>query len=742
MSAPTRIEELKKRYEENPRRFFAPLANEYRKSGDLEQAIMICESHLTEQQGTLNGHVVYGQALYDAGRLGEARKTFVTALTFDPENLISLRHLGDIARSEGDAAEARKWYTRVLDADPRNHEIIAFLAELPSSPMPASRPVANSRLTTPTAPIPTSVVPVASHADIPAEARVITPTVNRATGPATAEPTDHGSTASTADGPNRAVTNPASTDPIAASPRVMSNDGPPSAPALPAPEPEHELMDLTIDLAPKPSVPWQSGATDTLFDTDILFSEGHPETVHSSVPPAAERSADMMFGDTLPFSEEPEPLVEPGTDSYLGRTPSLGTEVVNKSSEMRMPFVTETMAELYLHQGFRDEGIAVYKQLLEQNPGDNSLKERVKALTAGARSSLALNVGGDRAADTGPVLTDAADAPSEGGRRESDATPGHAVQAAPAAPAASLGSWEASAPSEPLALTNAVAASEAVLPVDPTRSPGDTSLAPRPHHAPVEPEELPVPPASAPRVESAPSGNRAVSGGAPAAHLQTRSVSIAPPTPPFSAPRTVREVFGALAARRAVRPEVAEHVSAEASASLPVRSATPAASAAPVAAPQNSVGALFNASAVNVPDERAATVLARASEGLATSSGTRARPTPASGSLFLDDVFSEPPERATAVETHELPNLSFDEFFATPHAKEDAPARDISGGESSPTLAASAWSSSQGGPETTAGDSGDSWSAGEESAPPPASEGRSPEELEQFQDWLQQLKKP
>src|ERR1700730_9786707 len=144
MSAPARIEELKKRYDENPHRFFAPLANEYRKSGDLDQAIFICETHLSEKQGTLNGHVVYGQALFDAGRLDESKRTFETALTFDPENLISLRHLGDIARTQGDPNEARQWYTRVLDADPRNHEIIAFLAELPAAPRktpPGTTPV-------------------------------------------------------------------------------------------------------------------------------------------------------------------------------------------------------------------------------------------------------------------------------------------------------------------------------------------------------------------------------------------------------------------------------------------------------------------------------------------------------------------------------------------------------------------------------------------------------------------------
>ena len=37
MSTAARIDELRKKFEENPRRYFAPLANELRKAGDLVQ---------------------------------------------------------------------------------------------------------------------------------------------------------------------------------------------------------------------------------------------------------------------------------------------------------------------------------------------------------------------------------------------------------------------------------------------------------------------------------------------------------------------------------------------------------------------------------------------------------------------------------------------------------------------------------------------------------------------------------
>ena len=123
MASTARIDELKKKFDENPRRYFAPLANEFRKAGDIEQAIMICEEFLPQQPGHMSGHIVYGQALYEAGKVTESRTVFETALGLDPENLIALRHLGDIARGQGDHPAARNWYVRVLDADPRNEEI-------------------------------------------------------------------------------------------------------------------------------------------------------------------------------------------------------------------------------------------------------------------------------------------------------------------------------------------------------------------------------------------------------------------------------------------------------------------------------------------------------------------------------------------------------------------------------------------------------------------------------------------
>jgi tetratricopeptide (TPR) repeat protein len=138
-----RLEELRAKFQENPRRYFAPFANELRKAGDPAQAIAVCRAHLAGQPGHVSGHIVLGQALYEAGDANEARDIFTASLELDPENLIALRSLGEIAQVNGEFGAARQWYERLLDADPRNSEVSQLLKDMPAeAPVAAAIPEA------------------------------------------------------------------------------------------------------------------------------------------------------------------------------------------------------------------------------------------------------------------------------------------------------------------------------------------------------------------------------------------------------------------------------------------------------------------------------------------------------------------------------------------------------------------------------------------------------------------------
>ena len=56
MAASARIDELRSKFEANPRRYFAPLANEYRKAGDLGTAIALLRTQLRLFPQHMSGH--------------------------------------------------------------------------------------------------------------------------------------------------------------------------------------------------------------------------------------------------------------------------------------------------------------------------------------------------------------------------------------------------------------------------------------------------------------------------------------------------------------------------------------------------------------------------------------------------------------------------------------------------------------------------------------------------------------
>ena len=388
MPSSARIDELKKKFDENPRRYFAPLANEYRKAGDVAEAIRLCRAHLPQQPGHMSGHIVFGQALFEAQELDEARTVFEAALALDPENLIALRHLGDIAKGNGDTAGARGWYQRVLDADPRNEDIAAQMASLDAMPDAPS----------------TDAVPAPSASDdggISGWGDINPENEAARAAPTAAEPPamDIEATTLVIDPPR---------------PGRWTSRAPQISPAGSDRKGELPSGAAMSDAADEAFAAFDH--TSEIDTTSLSFDELPPEIVPSApaVPPASISDAEALFADS-PFTGamdvEPMDAVAPGHPANdLGlevmefvppvRTPRAQPEIQPMlgqmldenapPSETPAAFVTETMAELYLQQGFQQEALDVYRQLLERSPDDESLKDRVHQLEMGSRSSISL----------------------------------------------------------------------------------------------------------------------------------------------------------------------------------------------------------------------------------------------------------------------------------------------------------------------------------------------------------------
>ncbi|MEO5817533.1 MAG: tetratricopeptide repeat protein [Gemmatimonadaceae bacterium] len=475
MASTARIDELKKKFDENPRRYFAPLANEFRKSGDIEQAIVICEEFLPQQPGHMSGHIVYGQALYEAGRMPESRTVFETALGLDPENLIALRHLGDIAHAQADVVAARSWYLRVLDADPRNEEIQALIASMPadtSAPAEAIQIIAEDDfdLASPMS----ATTMEATSVGVPMDIEKEEPSLE-ATEPELGDTHPLGipvipSVPTPPPLPTTELIDGFSLHGFEASPeRTGIVEAPAPADGLESTSftpPEHDIAGADdLDDSLDSGVPSFQAPTQVIAAIDGLQGSGgsvHPQYSEdvdteefaaaerpvlddgSVLPPQGDPLAASAYvhaepaADTAPSDSrlldfdmeradaivEPEPIEAAAGDvpsndmapmeisaSVLaaesklidaGETPApepaLETDIVPALEEefkpvMEMvtegeapavsePFVTETMAELYVAQGLHEQARSVYARLLAANPGDVRLQGLVASLTS------------------------------------------------------------------------------------------------------------------------------------------------------------------------------------------------------------------------------------------------------------------------------------------------------------------------------------------------------------------------
>ncbi|HTI43760.1 MAG TPA: tetratricopeptide repeat protein [Vicinamibacterales bacterium] len=96
-----RIGELRRRFERDPSSIaFAQLAEEYRRSGDLDQAVKICREGLARHPGYLSAQVTLGRALMELEHHSEARKELEAVLQAAPDNLTAIRALEEISQRQ------------------------------------------------------------------------------------------------------------------------------------------------------------------------------------------------------------------------------------------------------------------------------------------------------------------------------------------------------------------------------------------------------------------------------------------------------------------------------------------------------------------------------------------------------------------------------------------------------------------------------------------------------------------
>ncbi len=142
-----RIEDLRRRIQKDPASIaFAQLAEEYRRAGEIEEAVRVCRAGLAIHPGYLSARVTLGRALIEANQLEEAQHELEIVLKSAPENLAAIRGLADIFHRRGDLAEALDQYRLALGMarnDPDLEHAVSQLAHelgpathVPAPPLP------------------------------------------------------------------------------------------------------------------------------------------------------------------------------------------------------------------------------------------------------------------------------------------------------------------------------------------------------------------------------------------------------------------------------------------------------------------------------------------------------------------------------------------------------------------------------------------------------------------------------
>jgi tetratricopeptide (TPR) repeat protein len=610
-----RLRELQEKFEENPRRYFAPLANEYRKGGQPKRAIEICRVQLAQMPGHMSGQIVFGQALYESGEFDEARKVFEIALTLDPENLIALRSLGDMSLQSGNTAEARRWYMRLLDADPKDTAVIALVSEIDASaegapiPTPQSVPIdedaGDQQIPfiadaegTPIKPELQPEVAAAGQSDAPAQAA---PEASHAPAPEPTAPPPSPQSAA----PQPPATPPRAPEPEhARAPEPEPSAAPPTEVSPPPGLERHypEPVRLIEPLAPTPR-------TLAAIENEIpLGAEGLHSAIqqpdptaglHSVMEPKEPTGAEGLRPKarvahpegTQGLKGKPpvnplaaKPATQPEEETPLDNwTPPPGANVhdtAEPTKEERMfsgpgpePFVNETMAQLYLQQGYRQLALKVYYQLVEARPNDQGLKDRIAEIEAADRAAHPEVVEARRepppierpSAPPAAPRSPSIEAPTPGGAPESEETPSFdrtPIDSPPSRPSRERESVESPGYDEPRAEPEGIAARQPSIREffatlgrrrPPRSGPASTSAARSASSFQAQaPAAAPPPPAAPPLPTAAlgasldavfagaqvnPSDARAASrlagafSGTPGAQART------PPTPPTPTPR-------------------------------------------------------------------------------------------------------------------------------------------------------------------------------------------------------------
>jgi len=363
--ADSRIDELRRRLERDPgSRLFAQLAEEHRKAGEHAEAIRVARAGLLQHPSYASARLTLGRALLDSGDPAGARVELEAALRDAPDNILASRFLGLALDVLGELGPALTQLQKTLKMAPGDRQLESQIASLqtrlrppqspPAAPAGGGAPaVGRPQLTAPSAQPAPSARPAPSAPPAPS-ARPAAPAV------ADAEDAEAGRLPPTIriHMPGDLGSWPRPTPPPlppTAAPPVAAD----SATTLPASSPR-EAADPFYESDVAPTLP-------TAHTPGIGLADDIPTP---GLPAGAVAAEETVF----------EAEAQPPHAEALRAAPLSASEPEDAVSGTTTPFSSSTLAELYFRQGLVDQAVEVYRQVLEEAPGNERARSRLAEL--------------------------------------------------------------------------------------------------------------------------------------------------------------------------------------------------------------------------------------------------------------------------------------------------------------------------------------------------------------------------
>ena len=430
------IAKLESRWRENRQGLtFAPLAEAYRKMKEPQRALEILGEGLGLHPDYIPASIVLGRCHLDLGDDAAAEAAFSRVLALDGENVIALKALAEITERHLRFDEAEGWLRQLLAIDRSNEEARAQLVRVEDSrrnatgiirdehgvladtgeaiitedrpalvSAPPAPPAAEATDAEPAELAPADALAVDAadegHDFEPAEAPVVEP-MSGIESQAEPEYTafDTADPARAVDGlePREFVS------PDVAAPVLEALEEPVDASeSLPPIQRAEELElrssgaiefqapDAAADLggsAPfddeEPTLEMPAEEWTPLAADEEQTAETWAEPTAEAAWPELEEAGELADGAADLPPEEPAFEDLPTLDEAAVAEVAVDEPAADAPVEPDL-VVTESMAEVYLRQGHRQEALTIYRELFLRNPEDGRLRERVDELESAA----------------------------------------------------------------------------------------------------------------------------------------------------------------------------------------------------------------------------------------------------------------------------------------------------------------------------------------------------------------------